>query len=874
MLAEAVEHHRAGRLGEAERLYRGILDREPGHVESLHRLGLVASQTGHGQAAEGLIRRAIAAGDARALDFRTSDSEAGQAEKQAALWADLGIALQLQGKLTEAVESYDLAIASCDRAIALESGRQRQSGAVFSNRGMALHALERLDEAQASLRQAIALEPEQPESHTGLGNVLYVQGLLEEAAECHERAIALRPGYAEAWSNLGSVRHMQGLLAEAAECSSRAVLLDPRFAEGYNNLGDALQGQGRLAEAARCFDRAIELKPGLARAHLNRASLRLLEGKFAEGWPEYEWRLRLYPQRKFGLPRWMGEPLGGSGRPACLLLHAEQGLGDTLQFLRYLPLVLERVNGGSVVLEVQPPLLRLAGEMASRLIGKRTGMVSVTAMGEDLPEFDWHCPLMSLPLIFESDLGNLPAESPYLAVPAEAAERVAALPGLLELFQEELFRAGKTLRVGLVWAGSAIHAKDRFRSIAPELLAPLLEVDGARFYSLQVGGPTPNGVAMDGGGFTDLAPYIRDMADTAALLERLDLVIAADTSVAHLAGAMGRPVWVLLPFAPDWRWLADRADSPWYPSMRLFRQTKPGDWAGVIETVREALIEAVAKGAVGLATIGKERVTTETHAASAPGPIAAPAVEPDAVACKVCDSPSLLYGVVDFHKSCIEAQGKRLPLSGVPVYYRRCGRCGLVFTDAFDGWAMEEFESRIYNDAYFTVDPDYVSVRPLANAAMVAETFEQHRDGMRVLDYGGGSGLLAERLREMGFAAESYDPFSKFDKLPGVGFDLITCFEVMEHLPQPRETVREMVSLLGEQGAILFSTLIQPPEMERLRLNWWYAAPRNGHVSLYTPAALLHLFKPHGMRVGSFNAGLHIAYGQRPAFAAHLKLPV
>jgi SAM-dependent methyltransferase len=241
--------------------------------------------------------------------------------------------------------------------------------------------------------------------------------------------------------------------------------------------------------------------------------------------------------------------------------------------------------------------------------------------------------------------------------------------------------------------------------------------------------------------------------------------------------------------------------------------------------------------------------------------------------CKICGGASPLFGVVDFHKSCMEAKGLRLSLSGVPVYYRRCGQCGFAFTDAFDGWMLEEFQKRIYNRDYLLVDPDYVELRPAANARMVAESFPDCRSSIRILDYGGGSGLLAKRLREMGFSAATYDLFSSFNAIPEERFDLITCFEVMEHVPRPRETVAAMVSLLKEDGVILFSTLVQPAEFERIGLSWWYAAPRNGHVSLYTPAALARLFKAHGMKVGSFSEVLHIAYARVPAFAAHLNLP-
>jgi hypothetical protein len=245
----------------------------------------------------------------------------------------------------------------------------------------------------------------------------------------------------------------------------------------------------------------------------------------------------------------------------------------------------------------------------------------------------------------------------------------------------------------------------------------------------------------------------------------------------------------------------------------------------------------------------------------------------NAVACKVCGTPSELFGVVDFHKSCEEARGRRLALSGCPVYYRRCGQCGFAFTDAFDGWSQEDFQQQIYNADYVLVDPDFVEIRPTGNARLIADSFADARATMRILDYGGGAGLMAELLRAEGFSAATYDPFSQFSTLPDERFDLITCFEVMEHVPWPRATARTMDGLLNREGAILFSTLAQPEAFAREGLGWWYAAPRNGHISLYSTAALALLFKPLGMRVISFNAAMHMAYRRVPTFARHLRLP-
>jgi hypothetical protein len=247
--------------------------------------------------------------------------------------------------------------------------------------------------------------------------------------------------------------------------------------------------------------------------------------------------------------------------------------------------------------------------------------------------------------------------------------------------------------------------------------------------------------------------------------------------------------------------------------------------------------------------------------------------DPRPIECKICAGPSSLFGVVDFHKSCIEAQRKRLPLSGYPVYFRRCGQCGFAFTTAFDSWDPKAFHEHIYNRDYIVVDPDYIDLRPSGNAKLVASSFPDARQSTEILDFGGGAGVFADRLREQGFSASTYDPFSSFNQMPQQRFDLLTCFEVMEHVPFPQTTVATMVSLLKSPGAILFSTLVQPADFEVTGLNWWYAAPRNGHISLYSSESLALLFKPHGMRVGSFNANLHIAYAQIPPFAAHLKFP-
>jgi len=471
MLSEALAHHQAGRLPEAERLYREILAVDGGHPDGLHLLGVLAHQTGHHAAAVAMIQRAIA----------------GQG-REAMYYSHLGLALQALGRLEEAIAAYG---------------------------------------------QALALNPKFAEAHNNLGNAWKAQGELEEAVCAYDRALALHPEYVEAHSNLGL----------------------------------SLQMLGRFAEAGAHYELAVALDPNYAHARWNQALLQLLFGDFEAGLRNYEWRWQSGNKpRNLKQPQWRGKALNG----ARILLDVEQGIGDTLQFLRYLPMV--QAAGGAVVVGVPAGLRRLAAQLP--------GLAYLGGSGEPMPEFAWQCPLMSLPLAFGTTLESIPARVPYLSVPAEALRKAEALGW-----------PARGLRVGLVWAGNATHLGDRFRSIPLSLFEPLLALEGVHFFSLQLG-PESGQVAKTRGAIVDLAPAIDDLADTGALMEQLDLVIAVDTAVVHLAGALGRPVWVMLPFAPDWRWLLGREDSPWYPSARLFRQPRFGDWEAVVERVRAALIEA------------------------------------------------------------------------------------------------------------------------------------------------------------------------------------------------------------------------------------------------------------------------------------------
>jgi tetratricopeptide (TPR) repeat protein len=504
--------------------------------------------------------------------------------------------------------------------------------------GAAKFALDEVLEAKAAYRKALTLKPNFPEAYLNLGNALYHEGNFQSAAVSFRCAISLRPNYVKAYCNLGNAlsgmgRHKDAVVAyeralaieadssaarhnlgnallslreygRAEECFRQLLQPDSSIAEHHNSLGNALLQQRRLLEAEDCYRTALQLKPDYAAAHTNLANALLAlgrreemeghyrhslqldpkspgtqynlalaclrEGKFREGWQRHEWRwqfreLSLRP-RKFKQSQWNGQQLNGE----TVLLHAEQGLGDTIQFIRYLPLVAAR--GARVVLEVQPQLLTL--------LQAATCAVQVCARGEALPDFAYHLPLMSLPLVFDTDIDSIPSSSPYLHVDESSIERARRVHP----------RRGPNLRVGLVWAGNPRFRGDQVRSTSLEALLPLSEIECIDIFSLQFGAAVEQIVPLQiQFPLTDACSKSKDFAETAALVATLDLVISVDTAIAHLAGAMGLPVWVLLPYLADWRWLERREDSPWYPRARLFRQPSPGDWRAVAERVRDAL---------------------------------------------------------------------------------------------------------------------------------------------------------------------------------------------------------------------------------------------------------------------------------------------
>lgn len=613
LLAAGRRWHESGDLPRAEEAYRQLLAIDPANAELRYLLGTVYQGRGKPDEAIDAFQRAAALKPAFAQAHNSLGialARRGQRERaaecfQAAVRSqpdfahahnNLANVLKELGRREEALSAYlqavrlksdfaeahnnlgnlqremgqfDDAVANCRQALRLKPGLAD----AHNNLGAAYAARREWDEAVACYRQALVLRTDYAEAENNLGGALQELGRYEEAVGHFREALRLRPDFAEAHGGLAMALVRLDQLEAAEACCREALRLKPELATAHLSLGFILSEQGRREEALDCCQRALDLQPELADARKNRSLIWLLEGKLTEGWAEYEWRWKCpeLPERPFTQPLWDGSPLTGR----TLLLHAEQGLGDTLQFIRYAPLAAER--GARIVVACQRPLLPLLGRMP--------GVAGWVAQGDPLPPFDLHAPLMSLPRIFGTTLENVPAATPYLS----------ADPALVERWRGEL-AAIEGFRIGIAWQGSRNYRRDRYRSVPLEKFAPLAEVPGVRLISLQKG-PGAEQVAALAGRFevVDLSERLDTAGgafmDTAAVMTLVDLVITTDTAVPHLAGALGVPVWVALSSNPDWRWLLDRDDSPWYPTMRLFRQSHRGEWSDVFERMAAALAE-------------------------------------------------------------------------------------------------------------------------------------------------------------------------------------------------------------------------------------------------------------------------------------------
>lgn len=480
--------------------------------------------------------------------------EAARGAPDARAWAALGRCLLRLGR-------WPAAAASCAAAARLAPGDADN----LANLGVALDEQGAHAEAAGAYRRALAAHPEHAVALYNLGNALRALRRYDEAAESYERALRARPDWAEAHANLGMAHARAGRPDGAIASYEHALRLNPDNAEAHNGLGLAHQVRGDLDRALAHFDRAVAIAPDSPYAHANRAQLWLLREDFGRGWPEYEWRLRVrgHAMPPTAAPRWRGEPLAGR----TLLLRAEQGLGDTLNFVRFAPELAAR--GARVLLETQPPL--------ERLVATCPGLAGVVPRGAALPPHDFETPIASVPLRLALTVRSIPAPIPYLAVD----------PALAAAARERIGHGG-AFRVGIAWQGNPAFPQDAHRSIPLAAFAPLARVPGVRLYSLQKGfgseqlTAAPFAVEDLGSG---LDPGGGAFTDTAAAIAALDLVIASDSAIVHVAGALGRRVWTVLPLVPDWRWLLGRADTPWYPTMRLYRPHRLGDWGEALARI-------------------------------------------------------------------------------------------------------------------------------------------------------------------------------------------------------------------------------------------------------------------------------------------------
>lgn len=642
-----LRHFQSGRLAVAEERVQRALASDPQHADSLHLASLLHAQANRIDTAIDFVMRAIridqgnigyfsslgtflARQDRFAEALKSYEVALRLKPDSADVWVKIGDLSRQQKNFQEALLAYDYALSLDPRhldaadksgALLIELQRYVEALAKFEqsdtirpgrsetslHKGVCFQALKRPEEAVASYTMALAADAKNYDARIELANLLLGMGQLEEAASHFRKAIQIRPHGAVAFCNLGSILTRVKRFDEAFAMLDRAIALAPDFAEAINNRGSLLMAIDRTEEALADFERAVALKPDFARAHTNRglclddllrsdealksytaalaldpddgdthwglAVNRLRVGDLKTGWAEAEWRwesaLRS-SRRHWNRPLWLGaEPIAGK----TLLLHNDQGLGDAIQFCRYIPLLAER--GARVILEIDRPLKELLSGVA--------GIMHCVVKGETLPDLDFHCPLASLPLPFDTTLDTIPSSVPYISI----GQRTGGWEALL----------GSTglPRIGIVWSGNPDHSNDRNRSVPLKALTPLFDVE-AQFVSLQKNARESDVAILRGrSDLLDAAPELDSFADTAALIQQLDLVISVDTSVAHLAGALGKPVWILLPYVADYRWLLDRNDSPWYPTARLFRQTATRNYADVLDRMRADLSEWIAE---------------------------------------------------------------------------------------------------------------------------------------------------------------------------------------------------------------------------------------------------------------------------------------
>ena len=576
LIDQAIQLHRAGRLDESERIYRQILESEPDEGNALNNLGILLRHQGRLDESVDVLQRAITADP----DFPEACNSLGMTLTRAGRFDEalqvLEQALDIDPKFFVARKNIAFVFEKTGNlAEALKSIREDltfrpDDAEALNGLGVYLLGSGEIRQALQALVRAVELVPDWPDVHVNLAIVLEKLGQYSEAADLRKKVMSLTPQDTVCLSDLSVTLERLGRTEEAIAARRSVIELLPEDAGSMGDLGRLLTETGNDEEARNWFEKALELAPEAPRIHFNYALFLLRQGEFSRGWVEHEWRLRyaalsnLFPDNP--QPYWDGSDLAGK----TIFLHIEQGWGDTIQFARYIPQVTQQAS--RVVVGCRGPMERLLAALPS--------VDQLITDPDDLPEFDVRCSFLSLPFIFRTDQSNLPDEVPYLQASGSYPFR----------------REEDGLNVGIVWAGSQTHKNDHNRSMELSLLRPLLETPGCIFHSLMVDDRRQE-IMQQGleNVLRDSGADLSDFADTADVVSGLDLVISVDTAVAHLAGALGKPVWIMLAHAADWRWMRDREDSPWYPTARLFRQTRRGSWSPVIKQITselEALVQA------------------------------------------------------------------------------------------------------------------------------------------------------------------------------------------------------------------------------------------------------------------------------------------
>lgn len=577
-----------GRSDEALKHYELAAKSEPESATTQYAFGLALARQNAFDQAESVFQRCLTldadnadasfqrARSLQALDRHDDAIE--QYEDTLARQPDRAEAHVNLSAVYRSLGEFEKAVEQCERALDI----QPNSVSALNNLGLALCDLGQHATAATFLKSARLAEPDNPITVHNLGVTLHACGALSESEQCLRRALALRPDWPDAIRSLGNLYRETGRLSDAAALYRNAIQRHPDDFRILGNLGLVLLNMNQPHEAIATYEKAVALRPSHAGLRTSLGIAQLLIGDFENGWLNYEARWEsdgsAPAKRSFPTARWDGRPLtDAAGRPGPLLVHAEQGYGDTLHFCRYIPML--AAENVPVIFECQMPLVELMNSL-----GDIDDRLDLTVVPRDttLPATGAHIPLLSLPAHFETNIETIPADVPYLNAPAAVAETWARR------------LAGDGPAVGLVWAGNAERQDDWMRSCPPAAMAPLLEIDGVRFFSLQKDGPPPDDPAVE-----SLGPELADFSATAAAIEALDLVISVDTAVAHLAGALGKPVWVILGASADWRYMLDRQDSPWYPTMRLFRSPELGNWSKVADQLADALRRCVSHRADG-----------------------------------------------------------------------------------------------------------------------------------------------------------------------------------------------------------------------------------------------------------------------------------